>query len=57
MARTKTTSTPSRAPARPASPRGGKAGRKTITVPRTTKQKRKGDKPRFRTDMDFIDET
>lgn len=49
--------------ARPA-PRGGQATAKRspkdpvrIDVPRTSRQVRKGDKPGFRTDMDFIDET
>jgi hypothetical protein len=58
MARAKTGNPSPTAPQRPASPRPGTSSRKaTITVPRTSKQKRKGDKPPFRTDMDFIDET
>ena len=44
-------------PARPPSPQPPARSRKTVTVPRTSRQKRKGDKPPFRTDMDFIDET
>lgn len=38
-------------------PSAARASGPEIDVPRTTRQKRLGSRPRFRTDMDFMDET